>query len=52
LPGTQAIIPQQTVTGQRFCDLIRRLLHFDPDKRLDVRTALSHPFFQLHIPLD
>ncbi|CED82568.1 cmgc clk protein kinase [Phaffia rhodozyma] len=35
-----------------FCDLIKRLLHFDPKQRLDVRSALHHPFFSLQLPLE
>lgn len=45
----QEIIPQKTIINQRFCDLITRLLHFDPAQRLDVRGALAHPFFQLQM---
>ncbi|KDN53372.1 kinase-like protein [Tilletiaria anomala UBC 951] len=32
----------------RFLHLLRRLLEFDPDKRITVEEALSHPYFSLH----
>lgn len=27
-------------------DLIRRLLHWDPDKRIDLMKAMRHPYVQ------
>ena len=32
----------------RFLHLLRRLLEFDPDKRITVQQALQHPYFHLH----
>lgn len=45
----QQIIPPTTATTSRFFDLIRRLLAFDPEKRLTVEGALSHPFFSIQM---
>ena len=31
--------------GQQGCDLLSRLLEYDPDKRLSAKEALQHPYF-------
>lgn len=33
--------------NQRFLHLLRRLLDFDPARRIKVSEALSHPYFDL-----
>lgn len=30
-------------------DLIRRLLHWDPDKRIDLMKAMRHPYVQRYV---
>lgn len=44
------IIPQSSAHAkhnQRFLHLLRRLLEFDPSKRIKVSEALNHPYFDL-----
>jgi len=48
----QDIIPPTDVINTQFQDLVRLLLHFDPDQRLTVKDALHHPFFRVEIPLE
>lgn len=45
----QAIISPVKIEHQRFNDLLRRLLQWDPDSRMTVREALDHSFFDLHL---
>lgn len=33
--------------NERFLHLLRRLLEFDPAKRIKVSEALKHPYFEL-----
>lgn len=44
------IIPGTDIVNTQFQDLVRQLLHFDPDQRLTVKDALLHPFFHVEIP--
>ncbi|KAJ3520189.1 hypothetical protein NM688_g9198 [Phlebia brevispora] len=46
----QETIPPTDTINQRFLDLVRRLLTFDPAQRITVREALNHPYFSLQIP--
>jgi len=48
----QELIPPEDNTNVQFLDLVRRLLSFDPSQRTSVRDALSHPYFDLEIPMD
>ncbi|KAL5485801.1 LKH1 [Sanghuangporus weigelae] len=48
----QEIIPPVDYINQQFCDLVSRLLAFDPAERITVRDALQHPYFTLHIPME
>ncbi|EPQ31268.1 uncharacterized protein PFL1_01453 [Pseudozyma flocculosa PF-1] len=44
------IVPQSATHNkhnQRFLHLLRRLLEFDPNKRIKVAEALTHPYFDL-----
>lgn len=34
----------------QFLDLVTRLLHFDPQRRMSVSTALAHNFFKTVAP--
>jgi len=47
----ELVSPGDNVNAQ-FLDLVRRLLAFDPTQRATVREALSHPYFDLDIPMD
>jgi dual-specificity kinase len=40
------IIPPTTSHNKLFLDLIERLLDFDPDTRLTVDKALTHPYLK------
>ncbi|GBE88243.1 Dual specificity protein kinase lkh1 [Sparassis crispa] len=46
----QDIIPGTDQINKLFLDLVRRLLTFDPSKRISVREALNHPYFNIQIP--
>jgi dual-specificity kinase len=50
LRAAQEIIPVTDHINRTFLDLVRRLLEFDPNKRISVRDALQHPYFSLSIP--
>ncbi|KIY43791.1 kinase-like protein, partial [Fistulina hepatica ATCC 64428] len=45
----QDVIPPIDHINKLFCDLVRRLLAFDPALRYTVRQALDHPYFSLNI---
>jgi mitogen-activated protein kinase 1/3 len=33
-------------TSPQAIDLLRKMLHFEPDKRIDVKEAIKHPYFE------
>ena len=50
LKNSQDIInPKQEATHDLFLDLLKKLLDYDPDKRITANEALKHPFFALEI---
>lgn len=42
----QEIIPQNTVFGRHFLDLLRRIFVYDPADRITAKQALQHPWFE------
>jgi serine/threonine protein kinase len=38
-------VPLHTVGGHAGCDLLNKLLQYDPHRRIACKTALQHPFF-------
>lgn len=38
-------VPLQLLGGIAGADLLTKLLHYDPDRRIACKTALQHPFF-------
>ena len=38
-------VPLQLLGGIPGADLLTKLLHYDPDRRIACKTALQHPFF-------
>jgi cyclin-dependent kinase len=39
------VVPMQSMGGHAGADLLNKLLHYDPDRRIACKTALQHPFF-------
>ena len=44
LPITD-FVTLQSMGGPAGADLLNKLLHYDPDRRIACKTALQHPFF-------
>jgi cyclin-dependent kinase len=39
------VVPTHAMGGHAGADLLNKLLHYDPDRRIACKTALQHPFF-------
>lgn len=50
LKNLKEIVIQNNPHNKQFYDLIKRMLDFDPDSRIDVQQALDHPYFRTTIP--
>ncbi|KAG9005808.1 dual specificity protein kinase kns1 [Tulasnella sp. JGI-2019a] len=52
IKSLEEIIKPIDITNMRFLDLVKKLLIWEPNDRLTVRDALSHPYFDLTIPME
>ena len=43
--GITELVPTAAMGGPPGSDLLQKLLHYDPDRRIACKTALQHPFF-------
>ena len=40
------------ICSDDLCDLIDRMLQYDPNLRITMEQIMEHPWFQVHIPHD